>query len=173
MKFRKPTDSGIGVHLTAYEDIKGYCIPELFLISNWTNEKYEAIHSDGVHLSRETFHTMTKQNPKSLHRDFEYRDEVYKYIKEGNWLMYNNGDPLMFNIVARAIFGAIRVIVLRRKLINLNEIRTYLAIARRPIEIVSKAQIDFCHEGARIVGGKPHDLAITPDGLYSSTTGDK
>jgi hypothetical protein len=47
-----------------------------------------------------------------------------------------------------------------------------MAIARRPIEIIAKAQHDFCPEDKIIVGGKPHDYAIQPNGECKSSTGD-
>jgi hypothetical protein len=87
-------------------------------------------------------------------------------------LMYNNGDPVMFTSAANAMLAMFRALAQRGKLAGAGKVQTYLAIARRPIEVVSKAQVDFCHEGARVVGGKPHDLAITPNGEYLSTTGD-
>jgi hypothetical protein len=78
----------------------------------------------------------------------------------------------MFNAAAYAIFGMFRALAGRGKLSRSDRVETYLAIARRPIEVVSKAQLDFCEKGARVVGGKPHDLAVTPGGMYTSTTGD-
>lgn len=86
--------------------------------------------------------------------------------------IFNNGDPVMFNAAAYAIMGMFRALAERGRLANPDEVKTHLAIVRRPIEIVSKAQIDFCRKGTRLVGGTPHDLAVTHSGTYSSTTGD-
>ncbi len=44
-----------------------------------------------------------------------------------------------------------------------------IQLARRPVEVVSEIQRDFCQAGRRTVGGKIHDLAITPGGRYLSS----
>lgn len=174
MQFARPVDAGIGIHFTAYEYIDNYWIPELFLISNWADPTYQSLRPTGVGLSRETYHTIAKAPPFPEHREPQYRLKVHQYLHQpGAMIVYNNGDPLMFNTAAYAIFGMFRQLVKRGNLANPQRIGIYLAIARRPIEIISAAQRDFCREGTRIVGGKPHDLAITPGGKYHSTTGEK
>lgn len=174
MRFARPVDAGIGIHLTAYEYIENYWIPELFLISNFTDTSYQSVRpAGGVQLSRETYHTVADAKPETEHREARYRLKVHEYLhRPGGMLIYNNGDPVMFNTAAYAIFGMFRALASREKLSSPDRVETYLAIARRPIEIVSKAQLDFCEKGARVVGGKPHDLAVTPMGTYTSTTGD-
>src|SRR5215831_14873694 len=47
------------------------------------------------------------------------------------------------------------------------------SLARRPVEVVTAIQRDFCAGGKRIGGGRVHDLLITPSGDYSSTSGDR
>lgn len=172
MSFSNQRHSGIGIHFAAYERVEGYWIPELFLISNWTDPSYRCVCADGVGVSRETYHTLTEQSPRPEHRQPQCRIAVHQHLLRGGWLIYNNGDPAMFNPTARALFQILEVLSNRGLLANQDAVETYLAIARRPIEIVAKAQSDFCGRGFRIVGGKPHDLGITPNGLYSSTTGD-
>ena len=173
MHFAKPADAGIGIHFTAYECVENYWIPELFLISNFTDTTYRFVHPDGVHLSRETYHTVADVDPSPNHREAQYRLQVHRNLHgSGGMLIYNNGDPIMFNAAARAILELFKALAARGSLARPTKVATYLAIARRPIEVVSKAQLDFCKEGTRLVGGKPHDLAITPGGVYSSETGD-
>ena len=92
--------------------------------------------------------------------------------QSGEMLIYNNGDPVLFNNAANAVLGMFRELAARGSLAQPGNVMTYLAMARRPIEVVSEAQHDFCRERARVVGDKPHDLAITPKGEYISTTGD-
>ncbi|MBN1934549.1 MAG: hypothetical protein JW934_07780 [Anaerolineae bacterium] len=173
MRFAQAVSTGIGIHLTAYEYIENYWIPELFLISNFIDTTYSTVNSDGIHLSRETYHTIADAPPSPTHREAQYRLQVHAHLHEpGGMIIYNNGDPIMFNAAAYAIFGAFAILAARGNLARSDKIETYLAIARRPIEVVSETQRDFCKEGTRLVGGKPHDLAITPDGVYLSTTGD-
>jgi hypothetical protein len=173
MPFDKPLDKGIGIHLTAYEDIEGHWIPELFLISNWANTRYNSLRPGGIGLSRETYHTVARVPPDPDHREPEYRLQVYRHLHtRGGILIYNNGDPRMFNPAAGAILNSIGQLAARGKLKNPRSVETYLDMARRPIEIVAAAQRDFCREGTRVVGGKPHDLAVTPQGEYYSNTGD-
>jgi len=174
MHFANQVDAGIGIHFTAYEHISNYWIPELFLISNWVDTAYRSLRPTGVGLSRETYHTIANVPPCPGHRESEYRLKVHEYLHQpGAMIVYNNGDPSMFNMAAYAIFGMLRQLGQRGNLADPQRIETYLAIARRPIEIISAAQRDFCREDTRVVGGKPHDLAVTPGGAYSSTTGEK
>jgi len=173
MDFVRPIDSGIGIHFTAYERIDDYWIPELFLISNWKDPSYTALRTKGVGLSRETYHTVANVYPDPSHRERKFRLEVHSKIQEGLMLRYNNGDPVLFNQSANAILTMFGELYRRGKLDDPKEVKIYLSIARRSIEIVSNVQRDFCKGGTRTVGGKPHDLAITPRGEYFSTTGDK
>ena len=173
MESPKPVDSGIGIHFTAYEYIDNRWIPELFLISNWADTNYQSLRPTGIGLSRETYHTIAKVPPSPEHRDPQYRLIVHKHLhKPGSMIVYNNGDPRMFNRAAYVIFELFNVLDMRGNLTNPKKIKTYLAMARRPIEIISSAQRDFGRKGTRIVGGKLHDLAITPGGEYYSTTSD-
>ncbi len=48
--------SGIGIHLIGYENINCYKIPELFLISNFTNPTYKKVGK--LNLSRNLFGTL-------------------------------------------------------------------------------------------------------------------
>lgn len=173
MRFVKPVHAGIGIHFTAYEHIDDYWIPELFLISNWADSSYRSLRSGGVSSSRETYHTVANVASEHEHRKVKFRLEVHRYLNQrGAMLIYNNGDPVMFNAAAYAMLGVFGALARRGELTESGRVETYLAMARRPIEVVSKAQLDFCREGARVVGGRPHDLAITPNGQYKSTTGD-
>jgi hypothetical protein len=172
MSFSNPLEEGIGIHFTAYEYVDNYWIPELFLISNWKDTSYNSLRTDGVGLSRETYKTVVQSNTEPEHREAKYRIQVLEYLKSGSLLMFNNGDPIMFNAGANSILSMIGELAKRKSLSNPDKVETYLAIARRPVEIVSNVQKDFCKKGKRLVGGKPHDLAITPGGQYISTTGD-
>lgn len=168
MRFSSPVDSGIGIHLTAYEHIDDYWIPELFLVSNWADLSYQSLRPEGVGFSRETNHTISQEPHRPEHREAQYRLKVHEHLhKTGGILIYNNGDPLMFNLAAYAITGMFQTLAKRGTLARPERVETYLAIARRPVEVVSKAQLDFCREGTRVVGGRLHDLAITPSGAYS------
>lgn len=176
MTFRRPLDAGIGIHFTAYEYVSNYWIPELFLLTNFEDPSYWSLHSDGVHLSRETYHTLKSVVPQPEHREARYRLKVYKFLRQHlptvGMFVYNNGDPLLFNPAAKAIFAGIRELARRGNLANSDSVATYRRIARRPIEIVSRVQQDFARKETRTIGGRPHDLAVTPNGEYSSDSGD-
>ncbi len=172
MQFVNPKAGGIGIHFTAYEYLNDYWIPELFLISNWTNTLYSDVRPEGVGVSRETYHAVMEEPPAEKHRELQYRMKVHDFLQEGKFIVYNNGDPSLFNPAANAILKMFEELARRGRLNAPSEIKTHLAMARRPVEIVSKAQVDFCPEGMRVVGGKPHDLAVTPNGEYRSNTGD-
>jgi hypothetical protein len=174
MRFSKPEHYGIGIHFTAYERIDDYQIPELFLISNFADTNYTSLRGEGVGVSRETFHVISEYPPLAEHRDKPYRLAVHNFLNDKDGMfIYNNGDPILFNPLSNAIHQCFNTLYQRKQLKNDTKIATHMALARRPIEMISKAQADFCLEGKQLVGGKPHDLAITPNGSYESTTGDK
>jgi hypothetical protein len=172
MRFQIPTNGGLGIHFTAYEHVNDYWIPELFLISNWTDPSYSAVRPAGFGVSRETYHTIANEPSREEHASTSIRLQVHAFLQEGKMLIYNNGDPLLFRPAANSVSAMLSEIARRGHLKAPEDIETYRSIARRPIEVVANAQLDFYKPGARIVGGKLHDLAITPDGLYSSSTGD-
>ncbi len=169
---RRPLDLGIGIHLSVYERISGYWIPELFHIRNWADTSYTSLLPQGVVVSRETYATLTGDGDRDKHGDDSYRVKVHLELRGGRMLIFNNGDPRLFNPPAQAILGLMEELRKRHLLANQNRVETYRRLARRPIEVVSRAQADFCKQERRAVGGKPHDLAVTPGGLYSSDTGD-
>jgi hypothetical protein len=85
---------------------------------------------------------------------------------------YNNGDPVLFNPIADSVLNTTLVLSCRGHLKDPASIETHLSIARRPVEIVSKLLADLAAPGMRLIGGKPHDLAVNPGGEYASSTGD-
>jgi len=172
MKFRREAERGLGMHFSAYERVGEYWIPELFLISNWLDTTYRAVRPEGLVVTRETFHAVSNEPPQERHRETTYRLKVHRFLNEGNILSYNNGDPGLYNSAAIGFFAMFQQLAGRGALANPEAVETWTSMARRPIEIVGKAQRDFCPRGRRLVGGKPHDLAVTPAGIYTSTTGD-
>lgn len=172
MCFYRSTDAGIGIHFSAYEYINSYWIPELFLISNWADTSYSLLRPEGIGLSRETLHTISNCPPLPEHREEKCRLAVHGYLLQGGLIFYNNGDPVMFNSAANAIFSGMRILAERQQLAPIDTTEKQLAVVRRPVELVSAIQRDFCQTGDRVVGGKPHDLAVTPAGVFSSSSGD-
>lgn len=172
MAFHRQLDAGIGIHFTSYEYINNYWVPELFLLSNFSDPSYTSLHIDGVHLSRQTYGVVASVEPQPSHRETQYRLDVHKRLLEGGFLLYNNGDPMMFNAAADAILVMIQEIEQRRNLTEPDKIETYQQIARTPIELVSRVQERFVRKGNRVVGGRIHDLAVTPNGEYFSKSGD-
>ena len=172
MTFRRRTDAGIGIHFSAYERMDDRWIPELFLISNWSDTSYSSIRMTGVGYSRETHGTLSGQGPRLEDSQLDRRLKVSDSIDRGGWFRYNNGDPQLYNPAAIAIQNMFKELASRKILRDPNSLETLRALARRPVEVVSEIQHDFCAAGTRVVGGRVHDLAITPTGLYSSTSGD-
>ena len=172
MTFRRQTDAGIGIHFSAYERVDDRWIPELFLISNWTDPSYSNTRATGVGFSRETHGTLSGQGPNQDDSKQDRRITVSDAIIAGTWLRYNNGDPRLYNRAAGAIQDMFRELAARRILRDPNSLETLRSLARRPVQVVSEIQHDFCAPGTRVVGGRVHDLAITSTGAYSSTSGD-
>lgn len=188
MIFRQPIDKGIGVYLSVYEHVDDYLIPELFAITNFENTSYQELHRDGIHVTRETFNSVrdvynnqlqgnspfiNDNSTRDEHSKPQYRHEVRKFLEAGGMLIFNNGDPVMFNSAANAIFDMLRLGAYHRRLKPIKSPKAHRNLAKWPIDLVSRIQRHFFQDEFQLVGGKLHDLSITPDGEYASDTGDK
>jgi hypothetical protein len=168
-------DRGIGIHLVGYEEYRnGVRIPELFLITNYTDTTYSKTTNE-IHSSRELFNTLPeklKVGSENLSID-EKQLIVKDFLSKGNLLIFNNGDPTMFNQLSEGYNKTMKLAKKRQILKDSADIELYRMIARRPIEMVAKAQKDFYKEDKIIVGGRIHDLVIEKNSKkYSSTSGD-
>lgn len=163
--------AGLGIHFSCYEFIDNQWIPELFLITNFKNLNYET-GNDGFHYSRETYKTIFGQDGITDYSSAESRKKVKQYLDQTGLTWFNNGDPLLFNPAANAIFSAFMTLKNRDSLKQPFGPKECRDLARRPVEIVKNVQKDFCSDGKKVVGGKVHDLSITPKGVYESGTGD-
>jgi hypothetical protein len=168
---KDPMHGGIGIHLTGYEHINGYWIPELFLCSNFADTSYSRLCC--LHLSRETYHIMSNKGvrekhrwPKKKHGKSKYRMAVFKRLQKGHTLRYNNGDPLMFNLAGDTLIDLMQVLRKRQIFKAADKIETQRSITKWPIDAVSYIQENFCQHDTKVVGGTIHSLAVTPDGHY-------
>ncbi len=170
---RDPLQAGIGIHFTAFELIDGYRIPELFAITNFESPDYAALHQDGIHVTRETY-GVAFQDPARPpeHGDTKHRHKVRTYLDSGNVLLYNNGDPRMFNSAAGAIQNLFGLAAQRGILKASADTRAHRDIVRWPIDLVANVQRNFVKDGYQLVGGARHTLSITSRGEYESDTGD-
>jgi hypothetical protein len=173
MRLCEPLAKGIGIHFTAYERVDNYPIPELFVITNFDNTQYSALHADGIHVTRETYGVAFQTPDRSIeHGKPDYRHQVRKYLEASNVLLFNNGDPFMFNTAFSAIDHLFRIAQQRRILKPPTDPKAHRDVIGWPIELVYKVQRYFVKEGYQMVGGKPHNLSITPRAEYESDTGD-
>lgn len=176
-RFANQLDSGLGIHFTAYEYINDYWIPELFVLSRWRDESYqEVLPKYKFRVTRETYATLKGlKPPDGRSPEFgqpTHRLEVHKALQNQLLMfLFNNGAPVLFNPIANSILASFAELSCRGHLKDPTSFETHLSIARRPVEIVSKLLIDLAAPGTRLVGGKPHDLAVSPSGVYHSTTG--
>jgi hypothetical protein len=160
------------MHFSAYEEVNGYWIPELFQIRNWTDESYSAVRNS-VEVRRETFGaTQNIRDRSDADRTPERRLRVHHFLHAEKMLIFNNGDPVLFNPIANSVLSTLNGLRQRGELRDPTDAKTHLALTRRPVELVSKLLSDFARDDMRRVGGKPHDLAIAPSGQMISTTGD-
>lgn len=162
---------GLGIHFTAYERVNDYWIPELFLVSNFEDPNYSALRPGGAGYSRETYGTVAGVARTPEDRQPERRLRVHDFLQRGGWLRYNNGDPLLFNPTAMSLELMLALARDRGVLadIDISRLRHW---TRLPVEMVGELQQKFYRPGVVIVGGKIHDLAVTPLGEYSSGSGD-
>lgn len=78
----------------------------------------------------------------------------------------------MFNAAISGILSMFNISRERKVLDLPEEPATFRKIALWPIDQVCKVQENFVIEGYRLVGGKRHNISITPQGEYESDTGD-
>jgi hypothetical protein len=161
---------GLGIHFTAYERVRDYWIPELFLVSNFEDPNYSALRPGGVGYSRETFSTVSGIPRTPEDRQPEGRLRVHEFLQQGGWLRFNNGDPLLFNPTAMSLETMLELAQARGVLAEIDLTRL-LHWTRLPVEMVGELQEKFYRFGVAVVGGRIHDLAITPLGEYLSSSG--
>lgn len=164
--------AGIGIHLTGYEIYDGVKIPELFLISNYKDTEYQKIGE--LNVSRHLFLTMPEEFRVGQENMTQKEKQlaVKEFLAKGKIFIFNNGDPSMFNPLFEGYQSAMSLSKKRNLIKSANDIEIYRSMARRPIEMVTKAQKDFYKEGKIIVGGRVHDLVVVKNtGEFSSTTG--
>lgn len=167
---RKWSNYGIGLHITGYEYIDNTFIPELFLVSNYADTSYITLRE--LSYSRETYHTISNTPPADNHRELEYRKAVHSYLLTGEIIIYNNGDPTLFNPVFKAIWQSYLDSKAKNRVREISTLNNLISLVRRPIEFVSKFQSDFFKHDKILIGGQIHDLAVWRDGNYISTSGD-
>jgi len=166
-------DRGIGIHLVGYEEYDGMRIPELFLITNFTDPSYSK--TGEFSLSRNLFNKLPEElrlggESLSIH---DKQLIVNNYLSKGKLFLFNNGDPAMFNTLFGGYSEAMELAKKRNIVKDSSDIELYRNMARRPIEMVAKAQKDFYKEGNIIVGGRIHDLVIEKNSKrFSSTSRD-
>lgn len=147
-----PIFKGIGLHIGGIERINDYLIPELFLLSNYTDPSYTQVGD--LRLSRESYHTIYRHDPSPEHRNIDFRLKVSEFFRQNRLLIYNNGDPVSFGPIS----SSIREVLYQNELYlkPFDQLRDLVSFAMRPIEVVSRLQGDFYKEEHRKVGGRAH-----------------
>lgn len=168
--FTNSIHKGIGIHLIGYEKINSDYIPELFLISNYTDPSYTNIGELGI--SRNLYGTLPndfKNNEITLD---EKRNRVVEFLNQGRIFVFNNGDPVLFNPAANAILNMFMTATDRKVLKKESDYKNYMRLVSIPIEMIKKVQSDLFEKDYVRVGGQIHHLLITKRGDFISDTGD-
>lgn len=163
-------NKGVGLHFSAYEQLPFGSVPEMFWITNWNGAYVVQPHPVA---QRQTIISVTQsaQIPAPNQPDINERQSVRQHLQGAfNFLSYNHGDHQLFNQQASAILNSALVLRARGVLIA-NRIEYAGRLALMPVEAVCNMQRRLSRPGTRAVGGRPHNLIITPNGQYSSTTG--
>jgi len=164
-----PTDKGIGIHLAGFEEFEGEKLPELFLISNYSNTSYNEIKP--LDISRNLYGTIKDEFKNGENTLDEKRRKVREHLSNGHVFIFNNGDPQLFNPSAKAI-TEIFINAANRNVLKDKHLNAYLKLASNPIKIIKMAQQDLFKKEHIRIGGQIHDLLITKEGLMISNTGD-
>lgn len=165
---------GLGIHFTAYEYIDNQWIPELFLISNYEDETYRVVRSDGFRVTRETYGTISNTRERSREDGKKQRRLAVQAALADSPLMlqYCNGDPVIYLPLAQAVLSSFMQLSGRGILKDRDSPDAHRAIVSRPVDLVSRLMRDFVRKESRNIGGKIHNLSITPGGTFASTSGD-
>ena len=172
--FGRPLTPDLAFISRLYEYVDGYWIPELFLVSNWTDTSYCAVRPNGFQMTRETYATLRQlQDRPPEQREPLNRRAVHAALHDSPLMFrFNNGDPALFNPVADSVLNTFATLYSRGHVHDSASARTHLSLVRRPVDVVSRLLAEIAEQGSRLIGGKPHDLAVSPTGQYESTTGD-
>lgn len=168
--FQNQIHKGIGIHIIGYEHYDNDLLPELFLISNYTDTSYTILGD--LRISRNLYITLPdefKNNENSLE---EKQRRVMEFLNQGRFYIFNNGDPMLFNPAAYAIHNMFNTAVNRKVLKQEQIYNLYMKLASRPIEIIKEVQHDFFKKDCIRIGGKIHHLLITKQGKFISDTED-
>lgn len=158
---------GLGIHFTAYENINGHFVPELFLISNLGDPLYSSIRAGGFGATRETSATAFNMRENIGQTESILRLMFHKWLSQGNYLIFNNGDPILYNYSAKAMNNMIKTLLGRNAFRPLNKLIEYVNIASFPVDTVAYIQRKLCRKGTQIIGGKTRHLSVDPNGVYS------
>jgi hypothetical protein len=158
---------GLGIHFTVFENIIGHFVPELFLISNFADPSYSSVRTSGFGVTRETSATAFNMRENIGQTDSILRLMFHKWLDQGNYLMFNNGDPILYNHSAKAMNDMIKTLLNRNALRPLNKLSEYVNIASFPVDTVAYMQKKLCRKGTQIVGGKTRHLSVDPNGVYA------
>ncbi len=115
------------------------------------------------------FGTLAGVAHEKSHRETKCRLQVKAALDRGELFIYNNGDPALFMNFANAFADSIRIMDQRKSL--RNDLGVPREVAIRSIETVARAQKAFTKPGRQLIGGRPQDLTIFPDGRMLSDTG--
>lgn len=164
-KLRNPIEYGIGIHLTCFETFGNNIIPELFLLSNFKSQQYNAVGT--LSLSRRTYIDLSEN--QILHKSLEEQRKIYfDILNQGKFSFYNNGDPEVFNVFANAYHSSVLIAKRRGKLKGSLDKEFYKRLASKPITQVSKFQKEYYVKGGVIVEGKTHTILMTKEGVVES-----
>ena len=166
-KFRRNLDSGIGIHITGFENIDGMDLPELYLLTNFDTPTCDSLKPKFIGLPQ-VYSTIKNNLELPETQQNQERNIINTYLSSSEWhfLNFNNGDPIIYNSYSKAVIQSMMVLHQRFN-IRMNKPEFIRAIARRPIEGIKMAQRDFMKHGQRVVGGKIHDILIHRDGTFS------
>ena len=117
-------------------------------------------------------HTIANVDPTDDHSQKEYRMKVKEHLSKGEFIIYNNGNPNLFNPIFNGASEVLYHANKRKVLKDFSSVQDTVPLVKRPIELISKVQKDLFKENSRVGGGRIHDVSIDNMGNFYSTSGD-
>lgn len=165
----KSLKKGLGIHLTGFETHGVTTVPELFLISNFSNIAYNRLE-DSINCERHLYPIAARTLGVKANNYEEEREVILDFFRTGQIFYFNNGDPELFTPIADGYYNSVNRFRLRIKSRILGD-EGYRHMALGPVETIKTLQQRFAPKGKRLVGGKIHDLVISANGSFTSSSG--
>jgi hypothetical protein len=162
---RHVESQGLGIHLAGFESFGNFRVPELYLLTNYGfKDGFYVKTRKALEFSARAYPTC--KGATDLNTDDEKIQLVKSFFEDGKTMIFNNGDPILFNSLANGL-GALH---LHTRPHLRNEFKDEIAFLKFQssygIQLSKDYQQKFYRADQVRVGGMIHSKILTSDGLW-------